>query len=37
MLPNEDLVNGLAQVMNLDTLDRQELLKRKGRWHALRS
>ena len=30
VLPDEDLVNGLAQVMDLDPLDRQELLERKG-------
>ena len=29
-LPDEDLVNGLAQVMDLDPLDRQALLERQG-------
>ena len=29
-LPDEDLVNGLAQVMELDPLDRQALLEREG-------
>ena len=30
VLPDEDLVNGLAQVMDLAPLDRQELLEREG-------